>query len=879
MDKQYELYCLADPLFYDLPDRGRAAEASAEFTVVSRDLPGDWRGVVNGEWLMCRSPVRIPRQGWKIHVSAGAGNADDVLARVWDYCVPRRISFKLLRGRLYQHMRNAKYAHRGESGKLVTIYPVDVAQCQLICEELGAILSGEPGPYVLSDLRIGDGPLYVRYGGFADRHCEDETGELVPAFEDPSGTLVPDRRNAVFTVPSWVSLPEFLAPHLARRNAASVAELPYRFERALHFSNGGGVYAAVDVRTGDRVVIKEARPHAGLAADGADAVARLQREHDILRRLAGLPVVPGVRDYFELDGHHLMVEDLVEGQPLNSFFATTHPYLDPEPDRARIAAYAEWAQRIYRRVEQAVAAIHDRGVVFNDLHVFNVMVRPDETVALIDFEGAALLHEGRRPTIGNPGFVAPRDRAGFAIDRYSLACLRLALFAPLTTLIAVDRSKAAHLAEIIAELFPVDREFLLEAVREIHGVQAGTAAGNGSSPRSLAFEPHPGDWERQRDGLARAILASATPARDDRLFPGDVRQFEPGGGLSLACGAAGVLYALAMTGCRRPPEHEEWLLARAARPAPGTRLGLYDGLLGVAYVLERLGHREPALRIVEICLAERWQELGLDLHGGLAGVGLVLAHLGAVTGESVLRSAALQAADVVAARSRANRAGGEEDRAGRRAGLLHGGAGRALLFIRLHEATGDAGHLDEAARALQSDLDRCVLDRNGALHVDQGWRLMPYLGLGGAGIGCVLEDYLAHREDEHFAEAAAAARRVAHTPYYAEPGLLYGRAGMLLHLGRGHAPGTAWRDLRVAAQVRRLAWHAVAYGGGTAFPGEHLYRLSMDLGSGTAGVLLGLGAVLSPEPVHLPFLPPLDVASAIHPRRPSGEPSHQETRR
>jgi hypothetical protein len=39
-----------------------------------------------------------------------------------------------------------------------------------------------------------------------------------------------------------------------------------------------------------------------------------------------------------------------------------------------------------------------------------------------------------------------------------------------------------------------------------------------------------------------------------------------------------------------------------------------------------------------------------------------------------------------------------------------------------------------------------------------------------------------------------------------------------------------------------------------AFPGEELLRMSMDLSTGTAGILLALGAALHDEPVGLPFL-------------------------
>ena len=55
------------------------------------------------------------------------------------------------------------------------------------------------------------------------------------------------------------------------------------------------------------MVLKEARPDAGLDADGTDVVERLQRKRDILTHLAGLPIIPSVRDYFQLGDHHFLV--------------------------------------------------------------------------------------------------------------------------------------------------------------------------------------------------------------------------------------------------------------------------------------------------------------------------------------------------------------------------------------------------------------------------------------------------------------------------------------------------------------------------------------------------------------------------------------------
>ncbi|GAA2109996.1 class III lanthionine synthetase LanKC [Streptomyces synnematoformans] len=881
MDKRYEAFCLADEYFYETPDRltGAADTAAGHFPVARRETPAGWIDAWSGDWRQLQ-PLEDrdwPEQGWKIHVSARLDNADRVGTHIWDYCVPRGIPFKFVPGKQLLYLRNSKYASRTISGKFATIYPRDDDMLHAVLQELGEQLAAEEGPYILTDLRWRNGPLHVRYGGFAPRYCVGADGALVPAVEGPDGTLIPDRKDPAFSVPDWVTLPGFLAPELAARNATTTTGLPYRIERALHFSNGGGVYAGTDLRDGAQVVLKEARPHAGLAADGADAVARLEREKSALERLTGLGVAPGVRDWFELGGHRFLVMDFLPGRTLNSFFAERHPLLAARPDPAEVASYTRWAVRVQGAVERAVAAVHGRGLVFNDLHMFNIMVAPDEddpSVALVDFEAAAPVAAGPRQIVAHPGYVAPADREGFAIDRYALACLRIALFLPMTTLLAVDRRKAAHLARIAAEQFPeLPEAFLREAVEEIAGGPAAGAAGTGASraataaarPGAGAAEPllptEPDDWPRSRAAMARALAASATPGRDDRVFPGDVAQFNDGGGLGLSFGAAGVLYALAEAGAPRSEAGEEWLLRQTAAPPRGTPFGLYDGLLGAAYVLERLGHGKRALDLTARVLAENWHGLAAHLHGGLAGAGLVLDHLATACGEPSLHDHALRAATLLTERLAAADAGPTGDpagprpgRGGERAGLLHGWTGPALFFLRLHERTGNPALLDAAAHALRRDLDRCRVDRTGGLVVDEGHRTMPYLGDGSAGIATVLDDYLAHRDDADFAEARAAVLPAARMRYYAQPGLFQGRAGMLLHLARTATPGVRPGDL--AAQAAALSWYALPYGDGLAFPGDQMMRLSMDLATGTAGCLLALAAAQPGSGAGLPFLSP-----------------------
>lgn len=866
MDERYSAFCFADRHFYDSPVRTRGDDV--DFATALQPVPEGWDRSESGDWLIYHpTDGNLPPQGWKIHASATLDDAERILDIAWAYCMQRRIAFKFIRSLQLLFLRNIKYADRSASGKFITIYPRDERELETVCTELGDLLAGMQGPYILSDLRWGDGPLYVRWGGFADRYCVGPNGSLVLAVEDGEGALVPDRRGPTFVVPSWVTLPACVEPHLAARNAVTVQELPFRIERALQFSNGGGLYAGTEIATDERVVLKEARPHAGLAYDRADAVARLDRERRTLEQLAGLDCVPRIHGHFVIGDHRFLALDYIDGEPLRAVLVEHYPVIVTEVDAETARTYTEWALDAYRRVEHAVDAVHERGVVIGDLHPSNILMRPDGRPALIDFEVAAELAEGRHPTLADPAFMAPGDRQGLDIDRYALACLKLFMFMPLTRLLVIDRGKARELADEIAATYPVPREFLDEAVSTIVGsgaTPARASSTNGSMPKAanrVRITAQPDSWLRARDSMAAAILNSATLHRDDRLFPGDIQQFDtPAGGINMAHGAAGVLYALAASGAARQPDHEEWLVRHPLRPERGTPIGFYDGLHGVAHVLHRLGHRREARQILDICTTEldgRDDRIGTDLLSGLAGIGLNYAWFAHATGDSELLKTAWRIAAIIA-----DRLGGEDDVAevsgGSEpyAGLTRGSSGPALLFLRLYQRRADPALLDLAAIALRQDLRRCV-QSDDCLEVNEGWRLMPYLADGSVGIGFALDEYLAQRDDERFASASAAVRRVAQAHFFIEPGLFYGRAGMILYLAQRaqrYASEGKQLEASVAAHVRHLNWHALDYEGELAFPGDQLLRLSMDLTTGSAGVLLALAAAMHELPATLPFL-------------------------
>ena len=93
MDLRYEAYCFADRQFYDLQSSTETTPAD-DFSLELPALPPGWTTVERNVWRHHHpNGVELPRQGWKIHVSAGLDNACKVRKATFDYCVEHRIPF------------------------------------------------------------------------------------------------------------------------------------------------------------------------------------------------------------------------------------------------------------------------------------------------------------------------------------------------------------------------------------------------------------------------------------------------------------------------------------------------------------------------------------------------------------------------------------------------------------------------------------------------------------------------------------------------------------------------------------------------------------------------------------------------------------------
>ena len=885
------LYTLVDREFYEPLERHRAR--TSDFVELARRvLPADWRIEPRAIWCHCTPPgASLPAQGWKIHLSATYADAAAVLTTAARVLAAARVPFKCSVDKAILLLQNGKRWSRGGAGKFMTAYPRDETQCGELLERLHQATVGYHGPYILSDRRYRDSQVvYYRYGGFQSIRTPTVRGESRLMISAADGTAVPDQREAYFHLPPGIADP-FAGPG-DDEEPGELKDGRYRIESVIIFSNTGGVYTGRDTTTGDKVLIKEARPFTGGSPSGTDAVSLLKKEHRLLTALEDARVAPRPIDFFRDWEHYFLVEEYLEGTLLRGENARISLALRTRPTAAHAVEYVERYCRLYARVAEVFGLLHARGIVFGDVSHYNVMVLDGgEEVRLIDFEAAREEGVDLPTLLHTPGFAPEqmlRDGGARAEDDcFGLGGLMLAGLMPINNLRAQDPGAHHRFLDSFERDLTVPgavtrcvRE-LMDADRARRPRPAEVAARLRAVEPATAGEPRPGDHEAGAEDLAtlpgRLLEYAASVAtfdRADRLFPADPTVFDTNP-LGVAYGACGVAYALHEVTGSVDPRVREWIL-RHEISAAALPPGLYVGMAGIAWTLLELGMRDRAEEVARESHTHPLLWDSPDLYYGAAGWGMAQLRFFMETGDERYLGAAKEAGCLLLRTAREDEgrlawaSGGAEH-----CGLAHGAAGVSLFLLYLHLATGDERWLDAGRKGLAYVLARSVPTVDGGL----SWRAQegqptytPYWRWGSAGIGMVLLRYQQALGEPCYQETLDGLFLDVDRKYSVFPGRLQGLAGMADFLLDLEQRCPARREqARAAARrvVSGMLLFQVQREAGPVYPGESLARLSCDFGTGSAGVALVLDRLV--RGTRTPFMldPLLDApAAAPHPGRP-----------
>jgi outer membrane protein assembly factor BamB len=159
----------------------------------------------------------------------------------------------------------------------------------------------------------------------------------------------------------------------------------------------GSVYKAFDSKT-ERVCALKEMLDAGDPADRAQRVAQFQQEARVLANLHH-PGIVTVWDYFEAGGRYYLAEEFLGRGTLGQFEVPL-----PEADVVRIAT----------EVTEALAYIHERGMVYRDMKPDNVLLRQDGRAVLADFGIVRFFKPGKKgdtTRFASVGYAPPEQFA------------------------------------------------------------------------------------------------------------------------------------------------------------------------------------------------------------------------------------------------------------------------------------------------------------------------------------------------------------------------------------------------------------------------------------------------------------------------------------
>jgi serine/threonine-protein kinase len=299
----------------------------------------------------------------------------------------------------------------------------------------------------------------------------------------------------------------------------------YRIIGLLGRGGMGEVYRADDLKLGQAVALKF------LPEIVENDAARLQRflnEVKIARQISH-PNVCRVYDVGEVDGHHYLSMEYVDGEDLASLLR-------------RIGRLPkDKAVQISRQLCMGLAAAHEQGILHRDLKPANVMIDGRGRARITDF-GLATLAGAVRPDevgAGTPLYMSPEQRDGKDLtvrsDLYSLGLVLYELFTGERAFGAATADAPTNPSHHVEGFDPAVERIILRCI-------AKEPSGRPASALAVAAALPGGD------PLAAAVAAGETPSPELVAAAGEAGSLRPG--IAVACVAgvvAGVVLAIALS--------------------------------------------------------------------------------------------------------------------------------------------------------------------------------------------------------------------------------------------------------------------------------------------------------------------------------------------
>ncbi|WP_434748810.1 class III lanthionine synthetase LanKC [Paenibacillus amylolyticus] len=788
----------------------------------------------------------LPEQGWKIHVTSSFEESQNLLDKVAQLCLDKNIDFKHLKNKQSFIKVNSKNANRATSGKFITIYPISNEEFVELLDMISLITQDfKKGPYILSDRRWKASNVFYRYGGFSK--VLNEHGEH--CIRDEKGNLIIDQRTPFYQVPDFVK--EFdeylntinLSDDLETNKESNLKR--YEIETALSYSNAGGVYLARRKHDNMKVIIKEARPNAGLDGICQDALARQTNEYDALKTLQNVTGVVDFIEYFQEWEHYFLVEEFIEGRDLRQWLAQYFPLFEGSEGMNN---HARKVKKILLQLLSIIEEMHNSGIAMGDLQPANVMVREDLSVRIIDFETAMPVNSENKPNMVTLGFSSQEMKVNGARDWYGMKRLVRYLALPVLTSEDLDVYLQSNHLRWIKENYESSFYHFIEDLQKKCDEKIIFYQDCISIESNLKYEKNELNVSYIINNLTKGIINNFT--EDERLINGDIRQYEMRGGkFNFLTGGSGAAFTLHKVDASTSKVNDwiESVVLDNLSQVEGH--GLLTGRTGILAMLYDQGYTKMVLNDLKL-LKDNISETNITLRSGLSGIGLFVISVYFETGNMEYLQFAKEIAKLIHVNKKKKTSLKVNDWMTVEIGLIDGLSGVALFYSALYSATNSKEYLEKAKSLLEEDLMKTkVDDMSGVLQTfDQRNRLLPYLSGGSIGIAISIW-FLNHVSGQDLyreeMEAILKLSKIRSTI----SGSLFDGAGSFLLLPCMVENGEA-REQILADVLNLLNIFIIKKDSYYVYPGQFSYRLADDVYTGSSGIILALLGISKNNPLY-----------------------------
>ena len=678
--------------------------------------------------------AEVPDQGWKLHVSAYVGSAEEVLRRALPVLLEGDASFKVVSSISQLGKLNEGRGGLSQVGKFITVYPASDKEAVRLAVAMDEATRGLEGPVIPSDRPLAPGSLvHYRYGGFSSKLVQAPSGQIQPAIAGPDGELVPDRRPLSYQAPEWTEDPFEAAGVVVEPEAPGrVIGRRYLIMDTPHRAPRGAVHQALDLEEMRSCILKQRR---------GDSREYLRNEAEVLSRLTPDPRFPEAFGLIEreAEGDLFLAMEEVEGETLSEQVFG--------PSRRELYVPAEQVIGWGRELAAMLGRLHEEGFVYRDLKLENVIVAPDGQLRLIDLELACETGDkDALPGLGTRGYFSPQRAAGeppaVTDDVYSLGALLYGILAHASPPMAphpqdllrrpielMNPAAGPALIEVISRCLEPDPEARYPSMTALDAALASVGPDASTTPPPFGTEP-----AAESEDEARRRCCELVRRLGDTL----------------------------VNEARETPEGLMWMskaLDVTGLPLRDLCAGGAGAVLALAEISGELGMEEHRSVLAE---GARWLKSSRPiseqplpgLYVGEAGVAAALLRAGQVLQDGELIDAAAAKGREVSSLPYAS------------PDLFNGAAGRLRLYLLLFDETGDPEHLRHAVEAGEFLLEQAWDAGDGGVYWQMpegygGLSDVVYLGYahGAAGIADALLDlYEVTGEDRFLATAQSVGR-------------------------------------------------------------------------------------------------------------------------